>query len=162
MSTDGVKMESLKDKFFKRVIIKDGCWGWKNKLLNTGYGTMHVNGKNMTGHRISLMVHGIEIPPKMCVDHICRNRACTNPEHLRIVTRGQNVLENSDGLAAKNKAKTHCLNGHKFDETNLYLNKGSDGTLRRHCRRCRYEHKRDRRKRLKALGVNWRVIDLKQ
>jgi transcription elongation factor Elf1 len=74
----------------------------------------------------------------MVLDHICRNRACVNPGHLRVVTPKQNVLENSLGRTAINKCKTHCPKGHPFDDENTFR----AGTQRQ-CRECgRIRHRK--------------------
>lgn len=38
------------------------------------------------------MHHG-EIPPSLTVDHICRNKLCVNPSHLRLLTLADNVRD---------------------------------------------------------------------
>ena len=56
-----------------------------------------------------------------------------NPEHLEVVTSGENVLRGNT-LAAKNKLKTHCINGHPLSGDNLYIRKDR---LQRGCKMCR-------------------------
>ncbi len=148
-------MGSLKEEFFKRVIIKDGCWEWTNRLLKSGYGNMKFNGKTLLAHRVSLIVHGFEIPERMCVDHICKNRGCINPNHLRIVTTRQNVLENSNGITAKNKLKTNCLRGHELSYKNLGLTIDKNGANKRYCKQCKYDYKKQWKANRKALGYPW-------
>src|SRR5690606_24682332 len=46
---------------------------------------------------------GEPIPAGMFIDHVCGNRACVNPNHLRLVTNKQN-LEHRTGLDARNKS----------------------------------------------------------
>lgn len=70
-------------------------------------------------HRLSLQLCNIKIPDGMLVDHMCRNRACVRPSHLRIVTHKQNTLENSLSIQAKNASKTHCNHGHELIAENL-------------------------------------------
>lgn len=50
----------------------------------------------------------------MVVDHICGNRNCVKPDHLRLLTPKENALDGR-GLGAINARKTHCKNGHPFD-----------------------------------------------
>jgi hypothetical protein len=55
---------------------------------------------------------------------------CVNPDHLEIVTHRENILR-SEAPAALNSRKTHCLNGHFFDEANTLVIQG-----KRRCRAC--------------------------
>lgn len=75
------------------------------------------------------------IPKRRVLDHRCRNRACSNTDHLRVVTRRVNVTENVVGVGWQiNLAKTHCPKGHKYTEENTRRYKS-----RRHCRACARE-----------------------
>lgn len=92
-------------------------------------------GKSVYAHRLSFIVHGGVIPDGMHMDHICRITLCINPEHLRVVTPIQNILENSMSPCALNKVKTHCVNGHEYSPENAYINK----SMQRSCKICRHE-----------------------
>lgn len=120
------------DRFWSKVNKTDSCWLWMASGSN-GYGRFYFNKKSYMSHRVSLYLIGIEIPKEMHVDHICRNRACVNPNHLRIVTPKVNVTENSLSLAAINKYKTHCKWGHEFNDKNTHITPIGN---RRQCRRC--------------------------
>src|SRR5450755_3951408 len=77
---------TAEERFWARVDKQtDGCWVWTG-ALRTGYGTLSVSGKNVPAHRFSYeLLVGI-IPDGLQIDHLCRNRACVNPEHLEPVT----------------------------------------------------------------------------
>ena len=87
------------------------------------------------------------VPKGMHLDHLCFRPRCVNPDHLEVVTPGENTRRGSwrNGRLNAQRAQTACLNGHAFDETNTYIDKRD----RRHCRKCRAERQRqyDRRKR---------------
>lgn len=111
-----------------------GCWVWTG-YTHLGYGkfSLRVNGveKNLRAHRVSYSLLVREVAPGEILDHLCRVRKCVNPEHLRIVTNRENVLCGI-GPTAINAQKTHCANGHEFNEVNTrYLKTGE-----RRCRLC--------------------------
>lgn len=113
-----------------------GCWNWTGKKDKDGYGVLgfRVNGSSRA-HRVFYAVH-VETPPAaLPIDHLCRNRACVNPEHLRLVTPKINTLENSESIQAANATKSHCVRGHEFTNENTLVKDG-----RRICRKCKALH----------------------
>ncbi|RRD03205.1 HNH endonuclease [Arachnia propionica] len=88
----------------------DGCWVWQGAVNNKGYGTTTrprtPGQKGRSGrvyaHRLAWEESSGPIPEGLVVDHICHNRRCINPLHLRLATPGQN-LENRKGASANSK-----------------------------------------------------------
>lgn len=107
----------------------DGCWLWIGAKKPSGYGGF----RGTQAHRwIWVHLNG-SIPEELEVDHFfCNRRDCVNPQHLRLVSRRENVLR-SNNFAAWNAAKTHCPKGHEYDEDNTYISKRGE----RKCRACR-------------------------
>lgn len=125
---------SVKDfiRFSDKIsYLANGCWDWVGCKDADGYGLFKAKSKMHRAHRLSLVLTGKSLDSKLVVDHICRNRSCVNPNHLRQVTSRQNVLENSDSIQANNSKKTHCNNGHPLDGITL------NGKFQRWCRVCK-------------------------
>lgn len=125
---------SVVDRFWKFVDRRedDECWPWLGNPSSRGYGRMQTPlGSSTPSHRVSLLISGREIPDGYVVDHICRNRLCVNPHHLRAVTPAINTLENSISPTAINARKTHCIRGHELSGGNVRFDKRG-----RVCRTC--------------------------
>ncbi len=110
---------SVEERFWANVKkgSDDECWNWIGCLDFAGYGAMSSK-IGSRSHRVSLVIHGEKLIPGLVVDHICRNRPCVNPRHLRQVTRAVNALENSESPPALNLKKTHCRKNHEYTPEN--------------------------------------------
>ena len=64
---------------------------------NNGYGRLRVNGKNSMAHRWAWEKVNGPIPDGLTIDHLCFNRACIEPAHMRIVTRAVNGARHKPG-----------------------------------------------------------------
>lgn len=112
-------------------VTESGCWIWLKHLTNTGYGSLRVNAKNTLAHRFAYSTLRVPLLAEECLDHLCRVRCCVNPDHLEIVSRGENVLRGNT-IAAMHKAKRSCIYGHPFDSVNTHLTRLGH----RRCRTC--------------------------
>jgi len=119
-------------KFIKIPEDPDACWIWIGCLINGGYGRLGFNNKRYLAHRFVFeYLMGEQIPKELVSDHLCRNRACVNPEHLEFVTDKVNT---NRGIRY-NSSKTECIHGHKFTKKNT-LNMIQYGRNVRHCKKC--------------------------
>lgn len=120
------------ERFMEKVeSLPSGCIVWTGGKTFGGYGSFAVE----TSHRVVKrdMVHRWiyehkvgPIPEGYDIDHLCRNRACVNVDHLEPVTRQENIRR----AAAM---KIACPAGHPYSPENTYVHpvKGH-----RRCRTC--------------------------
>ena len=124
--------ERIRARFWSYVSKGDphDCWEWTKSSGSHGYGQMGwvENGvcRMYLAHRLSYVLSVGTIPSELTIDHLCRNRVCCNPSHLRLLTNLENARDN--GMSGK----THCKHGHEFTEINTRLNRLGH----RYCRAC--------------------------
>ena len=88
------------EKFWSIIPHGDGCSEWPRGGQASGYGAATYQGEKWYAHRLSYYLSHGEIPSGMEVDHICHNRICVKPSHLRLVTSKQNS-ENLSGSTSR-------------------------------------------------------------
>lgn len=128
------ELANLTPDYIHRNVRKDPsteCWVWLLKTKD-GYGMTGV-ARSVTwmAHRLSYLLMKGSIPDGHQIDHLCGNRSCVNPDHLEPVTPLENTRRAPGSLSQINRAKTHCHQGHEFDEANTYIRNGY-----RSCREC--------------------------
>jgi hypothetical protein len=129
-----------------------GCWVWQRARGDHGYGTVGVNGRTELAHRHYYSLLRSPIPAGFDLDHLCRNRACVNPDHLEAVTHRVNALRGMSPNAL-NARKTHCKYGHEFTPENTYHR--PDKPTTRNCKKCSRRISIEKRQRYIARGITY-------
>lgn len=122
----------LEERLFEKIDAAGPCWLWTAAKNRGGYGVISRGrgGGVAIVHRLVWGLLAGPIPEGTELDHLCRVRACCNPDHLEPVTRAVNVARGAQRAGVPRK--THCKRGHAFTPENSRPN-GNHG---RACREC--------------------------
>lgn len=107
---------------------ESGCLEWTGHRDRYGYGSIRLcyNGvRRWTGaHRAAWLVLRGDIPRGLVVDHLCRNRACANVQHMELVTNQENMIRGN--MSHLGRPRTGCT---KHAETDGYRRQRPDGMI---------------------------------
>lgn len=117
-----------------------GCMLWTGRPTKVGYGQFSIKGRYFSAHRLAYELAYGPIPDGLVIDHVkargCDSTLCVAPDHLEAVTPGENVRRGDAGKRNNprtNARKTHCPQGHPYDDVNTYVFRGS-----RYCLACKH------------------------
>ncbi len=129
------KRQDVLERFLAKVEFTDmGCWLWKGSKDKDDYGRFEVNKKPALAHRFSYEYFCGPIPDDLEPDHLCRNHPCVNPDHLELVSHGENIRRGDlKAMGNPRRIKDHCPKGHPYNKENTYI----DRRGKRNCRECR-------------------------
>lgn len=119
---------------------QDECWPWLLSAGSHGYGQGWDGQTVRTAHSMTWEFWtGEKVSRPMTIDHICHNKLCQNPRHLRVIPNKMNATDN--GFAGR----THCPQGHEYTDENTYrgFNK-KRGRNYRQCRTCAKQRRQGR------------------
>jgi hypothetical protein len=132
-----------------REVPGSACWLWTGGK-SSGYGTMTIDGRSVMAHRWAYEYFVGPIPPRLQIDHRCRNPSCVNPAHLEPVTVRENLLRGA-GLTALRSRQVTCIYGHPFNQENTRIRR--NGT--RACRACDKRRNDEQFKKSKSRAEPW-------
>ncbi len=136
------------ERVMRRVDIQpDECWLWTGYRDPKGYGRISAGPGSglIRPHKVVYEFTRGPIPDGLQLDHLCRVRACVNPDHLEPVTAYENFLR-GESACAVNARKTHCNHGHQLSGTNLHITPSGG----RRCKACALRNGRNARIRAEA------------
>lgn len=117
------------------------CMVWTGTRLNGykglrfAYGQLNIHDttgkvRKILAHRLSYELSIGRIPDGMDLDHLCKVTLCVNPDHLEPVSKRENFARGNGNIH-----KTHCPQGHPYNEANTRYVKGRWG-MARTCKTC--------------------------
>jgi hypothetical protein len=119
------------DVLWSKVDIKshEECWPWKGCLTEDGYGRTWINDKGYYAHRVIFNLTNPNIielssptnkKAKGFLMHICDNRMCCNPSHLKVADLKEN---NQDCINKKRRIMPKGENHHRsvFTDSEISL-----------------------------------------
>ncbi|VXB24238.1 HNH endonuclease signature motif containing protein [Citricoccus sp. K5] len=77
------------ERFWSKVDKSGKCWIWTGAKYN-GYGVFRIDSAARLAHRVSYKWAKGDIPDGEQLDHMCHNRACVNPDHVRFADHALN------------------------------------------------------------------------
>lgn len=126
------------------------CWVWTGSKSKEGYAHISFRGRHEKAHRVLYAAFVDRVPRGRfhgVLDHLCDNKSCVNPIHLKLTSNRENVLRGT-GMSARYARRTHCGKGHPLSGDNLRVTKAG-----RHCITCC---------RARALAYYYRTVAKKQ
>lgn len=83
--------QPIEERFWSKVDKTRSCWVWTRAMTDDGYGEFSLSTSNpCLAHRFSYELANGPAPADVFIDHMCHNRACVRPDHLRLATDSQN------------------------------------------------------------------------
>lgn len=79
------KMYEVEDRGFETM-----CWVWLRATTKNGYGIIRRDRRNQPAHVWFYEQKYGPVPDGKQLDHLCRVRACANPDHVEPVTHAEN------------------------------------------------------------------------
>jgi len=136
----------LRERFSQHTVPgPDGCIDWTGYRNGHGYGLVQWVGlPSKSAHRIAYWLAHDELPK--VVRHSCDRPCCVNPDHLLGGTQADNVADMVERRRHWAHERTHCANGHSYEEFGVRYGTRGDGSRFRICKECDRINTHKRRK----------------
>jgi len=122
--------ERVKERAHTRWVPDLDCWRSTYSTASHGYAQVGWSSSEerrvVLAHRASWEHVNGPMPHGKTLDHVCKNKQCVNPAHLRVLDN----YENARRTSGRDWPIGECVNGH----SNKHLKTFSDG--RTHCGIC--------------------------
>lgn len=82
--------EVFVERFDARWTESGACHQWVGNPMRSGYGQIMWHKHTFLAHRVAWTRSNGSIPEGLVIDHLCHNKLCVRPDHLRAVTNKQN------------------------------------------------------------------------
>lgn len=143
--------------FLRHEVSANGCWISKYSTASHGYAQIgwQDNGSRsvVLAHRAAWTHVNGQVPVGMTLDHLCKERRCVNPAHLRILSN----FENSRRNQGDDWPLGECRNGHVNAQYVPDKRRSKSGRvyIGYRCIECRrdYQRRHRARKALRGLGL---------
>jgi hypothetical protein len=149
--------EELSRLLSRRRIDENGCWTWAGTRDAEGYGRISLRNRIWIVHRLLYEILVGHVCTDDVLHHLCGNRSCCNPAHLRPISREENsrLAKHYTGIHHHNGSRTHCRRGHLLSGHNLITRRRKDGGTARVCRACLNLSRNNHRRRKRLAGPSW-------
>ena len=108
------RLQNTPEVLWKKVNVKnpDECWPWIGSITKSGYGRTWIGDKGYYAHRVIFNLANpgmIELraptnkKARGFLMHLCDNRVCCNPTHLRVANLRENNLDMHEKGRVKHK-----------------------------------------------------------